>query len=129
MTTMVETENKSRWGYHACNYENFKKIKLLHKHYWLAKVAEANHIRFYNKQPQNRVVRKRNKILLTTPIPMKEPFFPSVYNEILKKPIVPFYQQARHPQPCIEMIKPLIISMSQVNDWLSEIEQAHNNKK
>lgn len=124
MTTMTETEHQSRWGFHPCCHQDFLKIKLLHKHYWLAKIAEAAYNRYYNKQPQNRFIRKQNKILLTNPIPMPVPFFPAVYAKILKKPIVPVYQQARHPLPNSEMVKPLLISMSQVRELLTEIEEA-----
>jgi hypothetical protein len=120
--------NQGKYGFHTCSYEDFKKIKLLHKHYWLAKLAEGNHKRYYRKDPQNRVIRKQNKVLLATPIPLPAPFFPTVYVTLLKKAVVPFYQQARHPQPSAEHIKPLPISMSQVNSLLAEIEEAYKNK-
>jgi len=130
--TMTETTtgnvHKSRWGFHPCSYEDFRKIKLLHKHYWLAKIAEAAHERYYRKLPHNRVIRKMNKIVLEKPIPMPVPFFPAIYEKILKKPIVPLYQQARHPQPTEDQVKPLAISMSQVNVWLAEIEEAYTKK-
>ena len=129
MTTMTETiAHKSRWGFHSCSHEDFKKIKLLHKHYWKAKIAEAAHQRYYRKLPHNRVIRKMNKIVLSKPIPMPVPFFPAVYAQILKKAIVPLYQQARHPQPTAEMTNPLLISMSQVNVWLAEIEEVYAKK-
>lgn len=127
-TVLIENEKKSRWGYHACNYQDFLKIKLLHKHYWLAKYAEAAYNKFYAKQPQNRLIRKSNKILLTNPIPMPVPFFPNIYAKLLKKPIVPAFQQARHPMPTQEHVKPLLISMSQVNELLAEIETAYLKK-
>lgn len=128
MTTMTETEHKSRWGFHPCSYSDFKKIKLLHKHFWLAKYAEGAYKRYYNKLPQNRMILKRNKILLTTPIPMEVPFFPAIYAKILKKPIIPFYNQARFPLPDPNAVKPLLISMSQVDELLAEIEVAYSKK-
>ena len=122
--TITENVHKSRWGFHSCSYEDFKKIKLLHKHYWLAKYAEAIHKRYYGKLPHNRVIRKMNKIVLTKPIPIPAPLFPAIYEKILKKAVVPLYQQARYPQPDQDMVKPLPISMFQVNEWLAEIEKA-----
>ncbi len=123
--TATITVPQSKRGYHSCNFEDFKKIKLLHKHYWIAKRREAAHQRYVRKQPQNRVIRKQNKILLTKPIPMPVPFFPAIYSKILKKAIVPLYQQARHPQPTAEEVKSLPISIKQVEEWLEEIEKAY----
>jgi hypothetical protein len=129
MSTITVQYHQSRWGFHTCSYEDFKKIKLLYKHYWMAKKAKAAYHRYYNKLPHNRVIRKQNGQVLFTPIPMPVPFFPSIYENILRKNIAPLiYQQARHPHPTPDYVKPLTVSMSQVNEWLVEIEQAYSKK-
>jgi hypothetical protein len=124
----MSTVHQSRWGLHPCSYEDFRKIKLLHKHYWLAKRAIAAWDRWNRKLPHNRVIRKQNGVILPKPIPMVEPLVPSIYRQIVKKPIVPLYQQARHPQPTTETVHPLSISMHHVNDWLNEIEAEYIKK-
>ena len=101
---------QSKWGFHALNHEDFKKVKSLHKHYWIAKFAVAAYGRWERKQPHNR---SKNV-----------PWCPDIYRELIKKPIVPLYQQARHPAPAAEEVKPLLISFSQVETWLKEIDKA-----
>ena len=114
---------KSRFGFHVCDYESFKKIKLLHKHYWMAKYKEGACKRYNRKHPKNRVIRKSNGVLLDKPIPIPEPHFPKIYKELLKNPIVSLYHQARYPHRDINTLKPLIINMNQINIWLEEIDK------
>ncbi len=102
--------NQSKWGFHALNYEDFKKVKLLNKYYWIAKSAVAAYRRWERKQPHNR---SKNV-----------PYCPEIYRELITKPIVPLYQQARHPAPELEEVKPLLINFKQVKTWLEEIEAA-----
>lgn len=56
MSTVVKTSEsfKSRWGYHPCSYETFKRLKVLHKVFWqhVRKIAAAK--RWKAKQSQNR---------------------------------------------------------------------------
>ena len=46
---------QSRWGYHPCDYELFRKLKFLHKCYWEALIGFHAWHRWYRKEPQNRV--------------------------------------------------------------------------
>lgn len=101
---------QSKWGFHVLNREDFKKVKLLHKYYWIAKIAVAAYRRWERKQPQNR---SKNV-----------PYCPEIYRELIKKPIIPLYQQARYPAPEAEEVKPLLINFKQVETWLEEIEKA-----
>jgi hypothetical protein len=131
MTTITLTNgiaHQGKYGFHPCNYEDFKKIKLLHKHYWIARKRAAAYERYLRKQPQNRLIRKKDGLALAKPLPMPQPFFPNVYAQILKKPIVPLYQQARHPQPTSDQVKMLLISIIQVEEWLTEITEAYAKK-
>lgn len=128
VTDLPAGVHQSRWGFHPVSAEDFRKIKLLHKHYWIAKRRVAAHARWSRKLPQNRVIRKENKVKLAKPIPIPEPWCPKVYRDILSKPIVPLYQQARHPQADARTVKPLAISMSQIEAWLAEIDKAYAEK-
>lgn len=117
--------HQSKWGYHALSREDFKKVKLLHKHYWIAKLRVAVYERWDRKMPQNRVIRKKDKVVLEKPIPIPEPWCPKIYQDLIQKPIVPLYQQSRLPSEDPASVKPLIINFKQVETWLEEIEKAY----
>lgn len=51
------TTFKSRWGFHPCDYETFRKLKTIHKWYYKALHDYAKWERWYRKEPQNRVIR------------------------------------------------------------------------
>jgi hypothetical protein len=46
---------KSRWGYHPCSYETYRKLKVLKKRFWESVIAYGNYKRWIRKQEQNRV--------------------------------------------------------------------------
>lgn len=110
----MENINKSKWGFHLLNFEDFKKVKLLHKYYWIAKVSVAAHYRWERKHPKNR---------------KKEPWCPDIYRELINKPIVPLYQQARYPNEDVKYIKPLLIKLTQIEFWLYEINKVNDEFK
>ena len=59
METMLESKVfQSRWGYHACDYETFIKLKRLNYLYFKALKMRARWERWDRKEPQNRVIRK-----------------------------------------------------------------------
>ncbi len=117
------TAFQSKWGFHPCDSEVFKKIKLLHKHYWIAKKKIAAWERWWRKLPHNRVIRKPNGLVLAKPLPMAEPVVPAIYRKLVLQPIVVAYQQARHPQPTPETVTPMLISLTKINEWVAEIEK------
>jgi hypothetical protein len=45
---------QSKWGFHPCNYETYRKLKELHKAYWQAIRDFSKWQRWINKQSQNR---------------------------------------------------------------------------
>ena len=50
---------QSRWGYHPCDYETFRKLKFLHGiHQGAVRMAHA-WTRWHRKDPHNRVIRRR----------------------------------------------------------------------
>ena len=51
----VNKQNRSEYGFHACDREFFGKLKYLHKRYWetLRRFHQWN--RWNNKEPQNRI--------------------------------------------------------------------------
>lgn len=56
-------QNKSRFGYHCCDYETFLKLKELHKWFYEELHRWSTWRRWANKEPQNRVVRRKIKDL------------------------------------------------------------------
>lgn len=124
-TTGVYTNKR---GFYPVDFEGYKKIKLLHKHYWIALSSAGAFTRYYAKKSHNRLIRRRNKIRLSQPLPMTVPFMPTIYEKIIKKDIVGLYNQARMPKENADLVKPLSISMSQVDGFLEEIEKAYAKK-
>ncbi|MEM6258219.1 MAG: hypothetical protein AAGI37_07890 [Planctomycetota bacterium] len=46
---------QSRWGYHPCTYDVYRKLKDLHRWYWFCVYDFHRWNRWQRKQPQNRV--------------------------------------------------------------------------
>ena len=51
----ISKELKSKWGYHPCNYQLFRKLKSLHRWYWQTVYDFHRWHRWWRKEPQNRV--------------------------------------------------------------------------
>lgn len=51
---MTDTSFKSRWGYHPCHYELFRKLKSLHGWYWQSLYDFHRWYRWWRKDEQNR---------------------------------------------------------------------------
>jgi hypothetical protein len=70
---------KSRWGYHACDYVTWKKLKALRRFTLLTRRQLATHDRWYRKEPQNRVWRTykynadHQRIGVLGTVPMSKP--------------------------------------------------------
>jgi len=52
---------KSRWGWHPCDYETFKKLKVLNHACFKAIKRNARWRRWKRKDPHNRIIRKKIK--------------------------------------------------------------------
>ena len=51
----VSESVRSRWGYHPCSYEFYRKLKYLHRHYWIALRQFHHWNRWFRKEAQNRI--------------------------------------------------------------------------
>lgn len=61
MTTATATEVEvfeSRWGFHPCDYQTFRKLRFLKKCWFETQKAKADWERWVRKEPQNRVIRR-----------------------------------------------------------------------
>ena len=77
---------RSRWGFHPCDYETYRKLKFLHLIHEKAIRLAAAWQRWYRKERQNRVIRRRIRneqgqvIGFASPVPMPEPAICSVFS-------------------------------------------------
>ena len=122
--------SKSKFGFHPCDRETFKKLKTLHKFYWQTLHDYANWVRWDRKEPQNRVIKKyfrtedgeRCGSEIVGPRP--EPTYCKVF-EIIRKGwgvyipsdmgIIESYHNARMPKSDKESVKPLKLSEAQID--------------
>lgn len=124
---------ESRWGFHSCDYETFKKLKKLHKHYWKAVRGLAAWFRWDRKQPQNRILTKRLKDASGRVTgrevigPWEEPKYCTVFGQPTEKRdwltipehlddhgIIAAYLNARIPRK-MEDVTPLAISAEEID--------------
>jgi hypothetical protein len=124
---------QSKWGFHACDYETFRKLKALHKAYWKAVYDLGKWFRWQAKMPHNRVLKQRIKDdsgrvigwkeLGPWPEPTYLPIFgcPSYRRDFMTVPqhlndrgIVAAYQNARMPKSANEVV-PLNISLEEID--------------
>ena len=100
------TTFKSRWGFHPCDYELFRKLKSLHKWFWQTAHDFHRWHRWWRKQPPNRIGREPMvcSIFLTDRPWYKPAMFHGVsgyklYPKTLEDHgMVALYQAARIPQ-------------------------------
>jgi len=138
----VQNVNKSRFGFHACNYDIFLKLKKLKKMYFKALYRNADWTRWSNKHPQNRVLRKwiRNdkgqRIGFNVIGPMEEPkvypifggrhYVPQGEHALNDMGVLEAYNTARTPYITAEEVKPLKLTIEQINNMLAHLEKADN---
>jgi len=122
MTTSTSSVHKSRWGLHPCDYTLFTKLKYLHKCYWYAIHDNARLDRWDRKEPQNRVIRRREARDLPRVVigPMPEPLVcPHFYHGIGKSgnlaDMANEYQNARMPRASEEDVRALRFSEDYIN--------------
>lgn len=75
----------SRWGYHPCKYEHYRKLKFLNHKLMQARIKHAAAVRYWRKDPPNRVHKhyERNEKgwrIGHTTSPMKEPEICQVFS-------------------------------------------------
>ena len=78
---------RSRWGFHPCDYQTFRKLKFLNQVYLRAVRLAHAWERWKRKDPHNRVVRRhvRNEkgqtIGYELPVPLPEPIICPVFSQ------------------------------------------------
>ena len=78
---------RSRWGFHPCDYQTFRKLKLLNQVYLRAVRLEHAWTRWKRKEPHNRVLRRRIRnekgqtISYEPPLPLPEPTICQVFSQ------------------------------------------------
>ena len=78
---------QSRWGFHPCDYETYRRLKVLHHVYQTALGMAHTWERWNRKDPQNRVVRRRIRnekgqaIGYELAVPLAEPRICAVFSQ------------------------------------------------
>jgi hypothetical protein len=127
------TTVQSRWGFHPCNYETYKKLKRLNILAIAALCRAAEHNRWERKDPQNRRIfigskghdgpcRKRdvsksNRLYKPMPEPALAPIDGSTISNIIAD-----YRNARTPVAESE-VKPLVFNEQKINSMLAAMEK------
>lgn len=123
--------HESRFGFHPCDYQTFKDLKLLHKLYWQAVHDFHKWQRWNRKLPKNRVVRKwlkdseGRKYGFEVVGPAPEPVYNAFFVEknrwgqlaLTDKGIIEAYQNARTPH-VVSQVKPLNLSLATIAAFL-----------
>jgi hypothetical protein len=103
------TTYKSRWGFHPCNFETYRKLRRLHKAFWEGRRLLARWQRWNARLPKNRIG--------------AEPEVPAIYREVCASPIVAEFQAARHGVATPEDVRPLSIPAARVNLWVQRLDE------
>jgi hypothetical protein len=83
--------HSSRWGFHPCDYQTFRKLKILHQIYQRAIRMSHAWARWKRKDPLNRVSRRRIRndkgqtIGYDPPVPLPEPKICAVFSQRICK--------------------------------------------
>ena len=115
------TTFQSRFGHHPCDHATYLKLRRLHRYHWQSVYDHARWVRWNRKEPQNQVIRKRmaKGQPLTVIGPWQEP---SYCAPMLRMDIVEAFQQARTPISNPEDVKPLSMSVKEIDSLLSLLD-------
>jgi len=130
---------QGRWGYHACDFDTFKKLKKLYSFYWKALRRNAEWERWNRKEPQNRILRKwyRNEngqktgfeIVGPKPEPQRYPVFgklnfvPEGCHALNSMGIEAAYAIARYPYATPDDVKSIGLTPDQIDNMLAHLEE------
>lgn len=133
---------QSRWGWHSCDHETYLKLKKLKKLYFKALHRNAEWERWVRKQPQNQVLRKwfRNdkgqKTHFEIVGPMVEPkiypvfggkrYVPKGEHALNDMGVLDAYNNARTPRATPDEVKPIGLTIEQINNMLAHLEKVDN---
>lgn len=130
----IATVNKGRFGYHACDYETYRKLKYLHKRYWETVYAVARWRRWNNK-----TVYKSPQEPTYCPVFVedggswvkfknKEGFncMKYVQKAVLDYGIIEAYKTARTPFATEEAVQSLNISVAKIESLYNKVREYYN---
>lgn len=87
--------NKTKYGYFACDKPTYKKIRRLYYYYWQAVQQAANWNRWHAKNPNNRIIKVKEKIdgkiKVKLVLPKPEPELVPVFTK--KEVVTSFYRK------------------------------------
>ena len=123
-TTPPHEVCEGKFGWYPCCRETYKKLKLLNFLLLLSKRQEAAQERYYRKLPQNRVIRKQNKVKLEKPIPLPEPVEPFLFSLNAEKKdawmVEESYRASRYPKPTKEdVLNVRLLSSARIDELLA----------
>jgi hypothetical protein len=136
---------KSRFGFHPCDYQTYRKLKTLYKRFWQTKHAVSAWQRWNNKLPKNRVIRKwirdeqGRKIGFEVVGKRPEPKFCPLFMlrkgvnhpAYLNGQIASEYQKARTPRPENQVVA-LGMFVDEIDKLYREVEEwfaLHENRE
>lgn len=127
MVEVIETF-ESRLGWHPCDYATYKKLKKLNYMLHLNKQQYSKHTRWLRKRSWNRILWKKIKDANNRPIgwqnlgPAPEPKF-FIFSLKEQQEILTSYTRARMPKKSKDEVRPLTLSIDQINALLSRSEK------
>jgi len=118
--------HKSKWGFHPCGYETFKKLKALQKLYQDALRRRAAWERWERKLPENRISRKKIRnsagqvVGFMAPQPLTEPEL----NALLEKEEYKTYQDRFGAYSSKQHVRERVVFRRFAEDILSDYRNA-----
>lgn len=128
--------HKSRFGFHACDYDTYRKLKLLAQYERRAYAQYKTWLRWSRKAPQNRVIRERIRndqgLVVSYRVvgPRQEPTITNQHfwlNGFEKLNFIPLgavqaYNIAKTPFPTPESVVPIKMSAYQIDNALEMLK-------
>ena len=123
---------ESRWGYHPCPYDVYRKLKDLHRWYWFCVYDFHRWNRWQRKQPQNRVGPEPGFCpLFVEDVPWYKPcrrgddtHYKVYPKKLVDFDIVELYRRARMPSPePVALLDPVLLK--RIETLHAEAEALH----
>ena len=139
MTMTEKKVYKGRFGFHACDYETYRKLKKLYAYYWKSLRAYAEWERWNRKDPSNRILRKwtRNdkgqkisfEVVGPKPEPGRYPVFVNTNyygakgtHRLKSESVIDDYQKARMPYATESSVPTLSLSVAKIDQMLALLD-------
>ncbi len=138
---------EGRFGFYPCDYDTYQKLRKIYGAYLRSLSQNANWLRWTNKQPQNRVIRRWKRdaqgrrcgceIVGPRPEPKVNPLFwdmkvfrsgsgnfsyPAKIVNLTNK--LEFdYKNAKYPKKSADVVSPLFLSMEEIDSLYNQISE------